>query len=120
MARSVVRPPPDGSPILRSVSNALWAYIHMLEASCVISRRIGRNAVGHAALCQKTGSLRRRRRSLTVIGGGDGAAGRRKGRDGAHAEQDLQLVRSLHGRNGCTFMIDDQGPQDVREVCWVV
>ena len=51
----------------------------MLEASFVMSRKIGRNAVGHGALCQKTGSLRRRRRSLTAIGGGDGAAGRRKG-----------------------------------------
>ena len=77
---------------------------------------IGRNPVGHAALRQKTGSLRRRR-SLTVIGGGDGAGGKKEGRDGAHAEQDLQLVRSLHGRNGCTFMIDDQVPRDVREVC---
>ena len=83
----------------------------MLETSCAMSRMIGRNAVGHGALCQKTGSLRRRRRSLTVIGGGDGArGGKEEGRDGAHAEQDLQLVRSLHGRNGCTFMIDDQGP----------
>ena len=42
-----------------------------------MSRMIGRNPVGHAALRQKTGSLRRRR-SLTVISGGDGAAGRRK------------------------------------------
>ena len=78
-----MRPPPDGSPIRRSVSNALWAYIHMLETSSAMSRKIGRNAVGHGhgALCKKTGSLRRRRRSLTsltVIGGGDGAAGRRK------------------------------------------